>query len=59
MAHTALYWSEDEQEIIGVSSWVSRESCETWRAFLEETRRRAAMSPYVLSEQEGSTAAVS
>ena len=53
MLHAYAYWSDDEQEIIGVSSWVSREACDTWRASWEETRRRAAMSPYVLSEQEG------
>jgi heme-degrading monooxygenase HmoA len=53
MLHAYAYWSEDEQEIIGVSSWVSREACDAWRASGEETRRRAAMAPYVLSEQEG------
>ena len=53
MLHAYAYWSDDEQEIIEVSSWVSRESCETWRASWEETRRRAAIAPYVLSEQEG------
>ena len=53
MLHAYAYWSDDEQEIIGVSSWVSRESCDAWRASWEETRRRAAMAPYVLSEQEG------
>ena len=36
-----------------MSSWVSREACDAWRASWEETRRRAAMAPYVLSEQEG------
>ena len=53
MLHAYAYWSDDEQEIIAVSSWVSQESCDTWRASWEETRRRAAMAPYVLSEQEG------
>ena len=36
-----------------MSSWVSREACDEWRASWEETRRRAAMAPYVLSEQDG------
>jgi hypothetical protein len=36
-----------------VSSWVSGESCDTWRASREETRRRAAMAPYVVNEHEG------
>jgi heme-degrading monooxygenase HmoA len=53
MLHAYAYWSEDEQEIIAVSSWVSRDACDTWRASWEETRRRAAMAPYILSEQEG------
>ena len=53
MLHAYAYWSDDGQEIIGVSSWASREACDEWRASWEETRRRAAMSPYVLSEQEG------
>jgi hypothetical protein len=34
MLHTYAYWSDDEQEIIAVSSWVSREagvpSCARW-----------------------------
>jgi hypothetical protein len=52
LVHQA-YWSDDEQEIIAVSSWVSRDACDAWRASWEETRRRAAMAPYVLTEQEG------
>jgi heme-degrading monooxygenase HmoA len=46
------YWSDDEQEIIGVSFWASRQSCDAWRASDAETRRRAAMAPYVLDEYE-------
>jgi len=49
MLHAYAYWSDDEQEIVEVSSWASRESCDTWRASWEETRRRAAIAPYVLS----------
>jgi heme-degrading monooxygenase HmoA len=46
------YWSDDEQEIIGVSSWTSRQSCDAWRASGAEARRRAAMAPYVLDEHD-------
>jgi len=46
------YWSDDEQEIIGVSFWTSRQSCDAWRASDAEARRRAAMAPYVLDERE-------
>jgi heme-degrading monooxygenase HmoA len=53
MLHAYAFWSEDGQEIIGVSSWDSRESCDAWRASLGEAHRRTAMAPYVLSEQEG------
>jgi len=51
MLHAYAYWSYDEQEIIAVSSWVSREACDTRHASWEETHRRAAIAPYVLSEQ--------
>lgn len=36
MLHAHAYWSGDEQESIEVSSWVSRESCDTWRDSWEE-----------------------
>ena len=52
MLRAYAYWSEDEQEVVGVSFWASKESCEAWRASEAETRRRAAMAPYVLAEQE-------
>jgi hypothetical protein len=51
MLHACAYGSDDEQKIITVSSRVSREACDAWRASREETRRRAAIAPYVLSEQ--------
>jgi heme-degrading monooxygenase HmoA len=53
LLHAYAYWSDDEQEIIEVSSWDSREAFDTWRASWEETRRRTAMAPYILSEREG------
>lgn len=46
------YWSDDGQEIIGVSFWTSRQSCDAWRASDAEARRRAAMAPYVVDERE-------
>jgi len=52
MLRAYAYWSEDEQEIVGVSFWVSKESCAAWRASEAETRRREAMAPYVLGERE-------
>jgi heme-degrading monooxygenase HmoA len=52
MLHAYACGSDDEQKIIAVSSWVSREACDAWRASWEETRRRTAIAPYVLSEQE-------
>jgi heme-degrading monooxygenase HmoA len=53
MLRAYAYWSEEEEQIIGVSSWASQQSCEAWRAFEAEARRRAAMAPYILDEQEG------
>jgi heme-degrading monooxygenase HmoA len=47
------YWSEDGQEITGVSFWDSKEACDSWRASEPEAQRRAAMAPYVVEEREG------
>ncbi|GGV81143.1 hypothetical protein GCM10015535_20450 [Streptomyces gelaticus] len=47
------YWSEDGQEITGVSFWDTKEACDSWRASAVETQRREAMAPYVVEEQEG------
>lgn len=45
-------WSEDdEEEIVGVSIWDSRESCEEYRASEIEAQRRDAMAPFVLEER--------
>jgi len=52
MLRAYAYWSEDERQIIGVSFWASKESCEAWRASEAEARRREAMAPHVLDEQE-------
>ena len=52
MLRAYAYWSEDEQQVIGVSFWTSRESYDAFRASEAETGRRAAMAPYVLDEQE-------
>jgi heme-degrading monooxygenase HmoA len=53
MLRAYAYWSENGEQIIGVSSWASRQSYEAWRASEAEARRRAAMAPYILDEQEG------
>ena len=53
MLRAYAYWSEDGAQIIGVSSWASQQSYEAWRASDAEARRRAAMAPYILDEQEG------
>ncbi len=52
MLRAHAYWSEDEQQIIGVSFWDSKESCDAWRASGAEARRREAMAPHVAGEQE-------
>ncbi|MFJ9826776.1 hypothetical protein ACIRSU_20750 [Streptomyces sp. NPDC101160] len=52
LRHAYAYWSEDGEEITGVSFWDSEEACRTWRDSEAETRRRAAMDPYVVEERE-------
>jgi heme-degrading monooxygenase HmoA len=52
MVRAYAYWSDDEQQIIGVSFWDSQESCDAWRASEAEARRRSAMDPHTLDEQE-------
>jgi heme-degrading monooxygenase HmoA len=52
MLRAYVYWSEDGQEIVGVSFWASKESCDLWRASESEARRREAMARYILEEQE-------
>ncbi|MET9079305.1 hypothetical protein [Streptomyces sp. NPDC004232] len=53
MRRAFAYWSEDGQEITGVSFWESQETCDAWRTSEPETQRRAAMAPYVVEEREG------
>jgi Antibiotic biosynthesis monooxygenase len=52
MHRAYAYWSDDEQEVVGVSFWASKEACEAWRASDTEARRREAMAPYVVEERE-------
>jgi heme-degrading monooxygenase HmoA len=52
MLRAYAYWSEDEREIVGISFWASRQSCEAWRASGAEARRREAMASYVVGERE-------
>jgi heme-degrading monooxygenase HmoA len=53
MRRAFAYWSEDGQEITGVSFWESKEACDSWRTSEPEAQRRAAMAPYVIEEREG------
>src|SRR5205823_13665169 len=50
MLRACACWSEDGREIVGISLWVSRASCEAWRAFEAEARRREAMAACVVGE---------
>jgi len=43
-------WSEDGEEIVGISFWDSQESCDRYRDSALETERREAMAPFVLEE---------
>jgi heme-degrading monooxygenase HmoA len=52
MQHAYAYWTEDGEEVTGVSFWDSKESCDSWRASAEEDHRRAAMAPYIVDEGE-------
>ncbi|MGW0391752.1 antibiotic biosynthesis monooxygenase [Streptomyces sp. NPDC003042] len=52
MRRAYAYWSEDGQEITGVSLWDSRQACDAWRSSDVEKRRREAMAPYVVEERE-------
>jgi heme-degrading monooxygenase HmoA len=52
MHNAYTYWAEDEREVIGVSFWGSKESCDVWRASQAEARRREAMASCVVEERE-------
>jgi heme-degrading monooxygenase HmoA len=52
MQRAFAYWSDDGQEVIGVSFWDSREACDAWRASEPEARRRRAMEPCIVEERE-------
>ena len=47
------YASEDQQEVVGVSIWDSKESRERYRLSEVETERRRAMAPFVVDERSG------
>jgi len=53
------YWSDEGVEVIGVSFWDTKESCDAWRASEAEARRRVATVPYVLESGRRSTMVVS
>lgn len=46
-------FSEDTNEVVGVSVWDSFESRERYRASDVETERREAMAPFVEAESSG------
>jgi heme-degrading monooxygenase HmoA len=52
LRHAYAFWSEDGQEVVGVSFWVSKEACDDWRTSGAEMSRREAMAPYVVEERE-------
>jgi heme-degrading monooxygenase HmoA len=52
MRRAYAYWSEDGQEVVGVSFWDSKESCDAWRVSEPEARRREAMAAYIVDERE-------
>ncbi|ANP51054.1 heme-degrading monooxygenase HmoA [Streptomyces griseochromogenes] len=53
MRRAFAYWSDDGQQITGVSFWDTKEACDSWRVSEPETQRRAGMAPYVVEEREG------
>jgi heme-degrading monooxygenase HmoA len=52
MRKAYAYWTDDGEEVTGVSFWDSRAFCEAWRASADEARRREAMAPYIVDESE-------
>jgi heme-degrading monooxygenase HmoA len=46
-------FSEDSNEVVGISIWDSYESRERYRASDVETARREAMAPFVEAESSG------
>ena len=52
MLRAFAYWSSDGREIMGVSVWDSKESCDRWRSSPAEARRRETMDPFLEDETE-------
>ena len=46
-------YSQDGNEVVGISVWESAESRDEYRKSAVESQRRAAMAPYVLEENSG------
>lgn len=46
-----VLYAEEADEVVGVSIWDSRESCQRYRASEIEAGRRDAMAPFVLDER--------
>ena len=59
MLRAYAYWSDDEQQIIGVSFWASKESCDAWRASAAEARGVRRWRPMSLMSRKRSIGAAS
>lgn len=59
MLRAYAYWSEDETEVVGVSFWDSKESCEAWRASETEAAGGRRWLLTSLRSKRRSTGAVS
>jgi heme-degrading monooxygenase HmoA len=46
-----VLYEQEGEDVVGISIWDSRESCDRYRASEIETRRREAMAPFVLDER--------
>jgi heme-degrading monooxygenase HmoA len=46
-----VLYAEDGDDVVGISIWDSAEACRRYGDSEVETRRRAAMDPYVLEER--------
>jgi heme-degrading monooxygenase HmoA len=46
-----VLYGENGDEVVGISIWESVDACERYRDSDIETRRRAAMDPFVLEER--------
>ena len=45
------WYSDDGEEVVGVSFWESREACDSYRTSDVEVRRREVMAPFIVEER--------